>query len=50
MPAIKLFQAKKIITMDRNRPEAAHVATPPEALKDIPVAGTVLGGQSTGDA
>jgi len=26
MPDITLFQAKKIITMDRNRPEATHVA------------------------
>jgi hypothetical protein len=26
MPTITLFKAKKIITMDRNRPEAIHVA------------------------
>ena len=26
MPDITLFQAKKIITMDRNRPDATHVA------------------------
>jgi predicted amidohydrolase YtcJ len=26
------------------------LAVPPEALKDIPIAGTVLGGQPTGDA
>jgi hypothetical protein len=78
MPVITLFKAKKILTMDRNRPEATHVAVrdglilagggpdcaegwgrvqiddpltvPPEALKDIPAAGKVLGGQPTGDA